>query len=41
MGDNLFNVVTEFGDSFAIQDNSILVPGIEYYFTRSAKDKPF
>lgn len=35
MGDNLFKVISEFGDSFAIQDSSIIVPGIEYYFTRS------
>lgn len=35
MVDNLFNVITEFGDSFAIQDISILVPGVEYYFTRT------
>jgi len=35
MEDNLFNVIKQFGDSFAIQDISIIVPGIEYYFTRS------
>jgi len=34
MTDNLFNVITESGDSFAVQDVSILVPGVEYYFTR-------
>jgi len=33
MTDNLFNVITESGDSFAVQDVSILVPGVEYYFT--------
>ena len=35
MGDNLFNVIHELGDSFAIQDISILVPGMDYYFTRN------
>jgi hypothetical protein len=35
MVDNPFNVIAEFGDSFAIQDISILVPDIEYYFTRT------
>lgn len=34
MGDNLFKVIDEFGDSFAVQDISILVTGVEYYFTR-------
>jgi hypothetical protein len=33
MGDNLINVINQFGESFEIQDISILVPGIEYYFT--------
>lgn len=35
MIDNLFNIITDFGDSFAIQNISILVPGVEYYFTRT------
>ncbi len=35
MGDNLFNIIAEFGDSFAIQDMSTLLPGIEYYFIRT------
>ncbi len=35
MGENLLKVITEFGDSFAIQDISILCPGVEYYFTRT------
>jgi len=35
MEDNLFNIINDFGNSFAIQDWSILVSGMEYYFTRT------
>jgi hypothetical protein len=35
MQENLSNIIAELGDSFAIQDISILVPGVEYHFTHT------
>ncbi len=34
MSENLVNLIREFGDNFAIQDDSILMNDIKYYFTR-------
>ncbi len=34
MSDNLIQMIKDFGDNFAIQDDSILINDIRYYFTK-------
>ncbi len=34
MSENLIHLIREFGDNFAIQDDSILINDVKYYFTK-------
>lgn len=34
MNDNIYNIIKEFGDNFAIQDKSLLIKDVKYYFSK-------